>query len=94
MFSLEMHRYRHTNVISITNDGSLYTTGEALGITGGGRLISINIDDVGGGYITQIFIDSVGSGYEIGDDASFYKILIQVVVLSGKSFTCKWWYCC
>ena len=59
------------NVISITNDGSLYTTGEALGVTGGGSGASINIDDVGGGPITQVFVDSVGTGYEIGDDLIF-----------------------
>ena len=59
------------NVISITNDGALYTTGEALGVTGGGSGASINIDDVGGGPITQVFVDSVGTGYEIGDDLIF-----------------------
>ena len=59
------------NVISITNDGSLYTTGEALGVTGGGSGASINIDNVGGGPITQVFVDSVGTGYEIGDDLIF-----------------------
>jgi hypothetical protein len=59
------------NVISITNDGALYTTGEALGITGGGSGASINIDDIGRGAITQIFVDSAGSGYEIGDDIVF-----------------------
>ena len=59
------------NVISVTNDGALYTTGEALGVTGGGSGASINIDDVGGGPITQVFVDSVGSGYEIGDDLVF-----------------------
>ena len=59
------------NVISITNDGALYTTGEALGVSGGGSGASINIDDVGSGPITQIFVDSAGTGYSIGDDIVF-----------------------
>ena len=59
------------NVISVTNDGALYTTGEALGVTGGGSGAAININDIGRGGITQIFIDSAGSGYEIGDDIVF-----------------------
>jgi len=59
------------NVISVTNDGALYTSGEALTITGGGSGASINIDDIGRGGITDIFIDAAGSGYEIGDDLVF-----------------------
>ena len=59
------------NVISVTNDGALYTSGEALTITGGGSGASINIDDIGRGGITDIFIDAAGSGYEIGDDLTF-----------------------
>jgi len=59
------------SVISITNDGALYTTGEALGISGGGSGASINIDDIGRGSLSQIFVDSAGSGYSIGDDIVF-----------------------
>ena len=62
---------------------ALYTTGEALGVTGGGSGASINIDDIGRGGITQIFIDSVVEVMRLVM-ILYLLIQIQVVVLVNK----------
>ena len=55
----------------ITNDGSLYTVGETVTITGGGDGAIIQTKEIGSGNITEIVIDNAGAGYNIGDDLVF-----------------------
>ena len=57
--------------ITITNDGSLNTTGDTVTLTGGGEGSLVNVDSIGRGSLTNFYIDSGGSGYEIGDDIVF-----------------------
>ena len=59
------------NATTITNDGSLYTEGETVSVTGGGTSAIINVDAIGRGSLTNFYIDDGGSGYEIGDDIVF-----------------------
>ena len=59
------------NTTTITNDGSLYTEGETVSVTGGGTSAIINVDAIGRGSLTNFYIDDGGSGYEIGDDIVF-----------------------
>ena len=59
------------NQPTITNDGSLYSTGDNISLVAGGEGSIIQVDGVGRGSITEIFIDDVGSGYLIGDDIVF-----------------------
>ena len=56
---------------TITNDGSLYSDGDSVTLTGGGQGALIQVQDVGRGSISEIIIDDAGSGYEIGDDLIF-----------------------
>lgn len=56
---------------TLTNDGTLYTEGETVTITGGGTGAIINVDSIGRGSLTNFYIDDGGSGYEIGDDIDF-----------------------
>ena len=57
--------------ITLTNDGSLYTAGDVVSLTGGGEGALVSVDTVGSGSIDRFFVDSGGSGYEIGDDIVF-----------------------
>ena len=57
--------------ISITNDGSLYTTGDTVSLTGGGEGAIISVDSIGRGSLTNFYIDNGGSNYEIGDNIVF-----------------------
>ena len=59
------------NATTITNDGTLYTEGETVSVTGGGTSAIINVDAIGRGSLTNFYIDDGGSGYEIGDDIVF-----------------------
>jgi len=59
------------NSITITNDGSLYNSGETVSVTGGGTGAIINVDSIGRSSLTNFYIDDGGSGYEIGDDIVF-----------------------
>ena len=59
------------NSTTLTNDGTLYTEGETVSITGGGTGAIINVDAIGRGSLTNFYIDDGGSGYEIGDDIDF-----------------------
>ena len=59
------------NQPTITNDGSLYSSGDTVAITAGGEGSIIQVDSVGRGGITEFFIDDVGSSYSIGDDLVF-----------------------
>jgi len=59
------------NSTTLTNDGSLYTEGETVGVTGGGTGAIINVDAIGRGSLTNFYVDNGGSGYEIGDDIVF-----------------------
>ena len=59
------------NQPTITNDGSLYSSGDTVAITAGGEGSIIQVDAVGRGSITEFFIDDVGTGYSIGDDLVF-----------------------
>src|SRR6056300_1377923 len=59
------------NTTSITNDGSLYSEGETVSVTGGGTSAIVNVDAIGRGSLTNFYVDDGGSGYEIGDDIVF-----------------------
>jgi len=59
------------NSTSLTNDGTLYTEGETVTLSGGGTGAIINVDSIGRGSLTNFYIDDGGSGYEIGDDINF-----------------------
>ena len=59
------------STFTLSNDGSLYKSGDTLTITGGGTGCSMTVDEVGRGGITEILVDSVGSGYTIGDSVVF-----------------------
>jgi hypothetical protein len=56
---------------SLTNDGSLYESGDSVTITGGGQGAIVQVDAIGRGGITDFIIADAGSGYEIGDDLNF-----------------------
>src|SRR5210317_598586 len=55
------------NSTTLTNDGTLYTEGETVSITGGGAGAIVNVDAIGRGSLTNYYIDNGGSGYQIGD---------------------------
>ena len=57
--------------VTITNDGSLYTVGDVVSLTGGGEGALVNVDSIGRGSLQNFFVDSGGTGYEIGDDIVF-----------------------
>jgi len=59
------------SVITISNGGSLYNTGDTVVVTGGGQGAIVQVNDVGRGNITEIIVNDGGSGYEIGDDINF-----------------------
>jgi len=59
------------SVITISNGGSLYNTGDTVVVTGGGQGAIVQVNDVGRGGITEIIVNDGGSGYEIGDDINF-----------------------
>src|SRR6056300_1408153 len=59
------------NSTTLTNDGTLYTEGETVTLTGGGTGAIINVDSIGRSSLTNFYIDDGGSGYEIGDDIVF-----------------------
>ena len=59
------------NSVTISNDGSLNTTGDPIGLSGGGQGALLNVDSVGRGSLTNFYIDNGGSSYEIGDDIIF-----------------------
>ena len=57
---------------NITNDGSLYSAGDTITISGGGGTdATARVETVGVGPLTDIFISAGGTGYEIGDSVSF-----------------------
>tara|TARA_R110001592_G_scaffold83550_4_gene247385 strand:- start:843 stop:3422 length:2580 start_codon:yes stop_codon:yes gene_type:complete len=57
--------------VTITNDGSLYTVGDVVSLTGGGEGALVNVEGIGRGSLQNFFVDSGGTGYEIGDDIVF-----------------------
>ena len=59
------------DIVTITNDGGLLSSADAITLTGGGNAAIIQVDNVGSGGITELLIDDAGSGYEIGDDLTF-----------------------
>jgi hypothetical protein len=59
------------NSVTISNDGSLNTTGDPIGLSGGGQGALLNVDSVGRGSLTNFYVDNGGSSYEIGDDIIF-----------------------
>src|SRR6056300_982410 len=59
------------SVVTISNGGSLYNTGDAVNITSGGQGAIIQVNDIGRGGITEIIVNDGGTGYEIGDDINF-----------------------
>ena len=59
------------NVISITNDGNLLSTGDSITFSGAGNGAIIQVDNVGSGGVTEVLIDDAGTGYAIGDDITF-----------------------
>ena len=57
---------------NITNDGSLYSAGDTITISGGGGTdATARVETVGVGPLSDIFISAGGTGYEIGDSVSF-----------------------
>ncbi len=78
------------NIVSITNDGGLLSSNDAITLTGGGQSAIIQVDNVGSGKITEILIDDAGSGYAIGDDLTFTNtgtggggVVAKVSVVNG-----------
>ena len=59
------------DIVTITNDGGLLSSGDAITLTGGGQGAIIQVDNVGSGKIDEVLIDDGGSGFEIGDDLTF-----------------------
>ena len=59
------------DIVTITNDGGLLTSDDAITLTGAGQSAIIQVDNVGSGSITELLIDDAGSGYAIGDDLTF-----------------------
>jgi len=59
------------SVVTISNDGTLYSQTDIITVTGGGQGAIVQVDAVGRGGITEFIIDNPGSGYEIGDDINF-----------------------
>ena len=57
--------------VTISNDGSLYSSEDIVTVTGGGQGAIIQVDAVGRSGITEFIIDNPGTGYEIGDDLEF-----------------------
>jgi hypothetical protein len=58
-------------LVTISNDGSLYSSEDTVTVTGGGQGAIIQVDAVGRGGISEFIIDTGGTGYEIGDDIEF-----------------------
>jgi len=59
------------SVVTISNDGTLYSQTDSITVTGGGQGAIVQVDGIGRGGITEFIIDNPGSGYEIGDDINF-----------------------
>ncbi len=60
------------SVITNTNDGALYRSGDTIAVTdAGGQGAIIQIDEVGHGSLDDIVVDAGGSGYAIGDAIVF-----------------------
>ena len=59
------------SVITISNGGSLYNTGDTVDITSGGQGAIVQVNGIGRGSITEIIVNDGGSGYEIDDDIDF-----------------------
>lgn len=75
------------DIVTITNDGGLLNTNDAIVLSGGGTNAILQVDNVGSGNITEILIDDAGSGYAVGDSISFSDGSAR-----SKSFSCQWWY--
>jgi hypothetical protein len=73
------------SLISITNDGTLYSQGETITVTGGGTGATINVDSIGTGGITNFYIENSGTNYEIGDSLVFSSgnATAKVAVVNG-----------
>src|SRR6056300_687063 len=59
------------SVVTISNDGSLYSETDSITIIGGGQGAIVQVNAIGRGGVTEFIIDNPGSGYEIGDDINF-----------------------
>src|SRR6056300_455533 len=59
------------SVVTISNDGSLYSETDSITITGGGQGAIVQVNAIGRGGVSEFIIDNPGSGYEIGDDIVF-----------------------
>jgi len=59
------------SVVTISNDGSLYSETDSITITGGGQGAIVQVNAIGRGGVSEFIIDNPGSGYEIGDDINF-----------------------
>ena len=78
------------DIVTITNDGGLLSSADAITLTGGGQSAIIQVDNVGSGAIQEILIDDAGSGYAIGDDITFTNtdtgggnVVAKVAVVNG-----------
>src|SRR5210317_1333927 len=59
------------SVVTISNDGTLYSETDSITITGGGQGAIVQVNAIGRGGVSEFIIDNPGSGYEIGDDINF-----------------------
>ena len=59
------------STFTLSNDGSLYKSGDTITVTGGGTGCTMTVDEIGRGGISEIIVDSAGSGYAIGDPVVF-----------------------
>ena len=73
------------DIVTITNDGGLLNTNDAIVLSGGGTNAILQVDNVGSGNITEILIDDAGSGYAVGDSISFSdgSALAKVSIVNG-----------
>ncbi len=73
------------DIVSITNDGGLLNSNDAITLSGGGQSAIIQVDNVGSGKINEILIDDAGSGYVAGDSISFGSggAVAKVSVVNG-----------
>ena len=65
------------DIVTITNDGGLLNTNDAIVLSGGGTNAILQVDNVGSGNITEILIDDAGSGYAVGDSILHLQVMDQ-----------------
>ena len=71
--------------ITVTNNGTLYSSGDSIALTGGGTGAILQVDTIGSGSISEIIIDDGGTNYEVGDVINFSSgnASAKVAVVNG-----------